>query len=278
VSERLSQSRSYVRIGLVSSIIVGLLLIGFSIQQALIGLPGHRMPLGPFGAVLACMSIYCFLKLFQTIDTHIRRLRDRAVMESGNWAFEYPYIRRRLREEQARLDRQGGSSSMLLIEVPMLAELHEKEGSEKCERAARRVTRLLCETLRESDVTARIAVGLFLALLPDTSPEDARAAAIRLWEESIDSGIAPESVSDPHFVLLVGIGGYTDNGENIDCTFAAAHKALERAAEQDGSSIAVSRKTFRSVEDGDSLMRRVRGEHQPPSSHHRDFSASGDSE
>jgi diguanylate cyclase (GGDEF)-like protein len=246
-----------------SSIIAGLLLLGYSFQQALFGRSLHQLPLGYFGAVLACMSIYCFLRLFATIETHVRRLRDRAVVDAGNWAFEYPYIRRRLREEQSKLDREGGHSALLLIEVPILGDLQETEEEE---RAARRVSQLLYDNLRGSDVTARIAVGLFLALLPDTTPEEGRSAAIRVWEASSDLKLDVEGEDDVRFTLLVGIAGYPDNGEDIDCTFAAAHEALNRAADQETSSIAVSKRKFRSIEKGDSIMRRVRGEGSPPSS------------
>lgn len=266
MADRLSQLRSYMRIGLISSAVIGVLLVGFSVVKKLSVAGPGKIPLGPLGALLACLSIYCFLRLFETLDKHMARLRDRAVIDAGKWAFEYPYIRRRLREEQAKLDRQGGESSVLLLEVPILGDIRDKHGEEQAERTAHRITRLMCATLRGSDVTARIAEGIFLVLLPGTPPAEARNAATRLCKAARDFDLPVKQTVASGLTLLVGIAGYPKNGANIDCTFAAARHALREAARETGSTIAVSKKTFRSVEKGDSILRKVRGEGKPPSS------------
>ena len=268
MNKRLDKSRSYLRIGLISSIVVGILLMGYSLREALLNPADKQIPLGPLAAVLMCMAVFSFLKLYATLYNYTSRLRDRSVLDAGKWAFEYPYLRRRLREEQAKLDREGGHSSLLLIEVPALGRIGERAGWRKQERVAQQLSNWMCTTFRGSDVTGRISEGMFLTLLPNASPQQAKAAALRLWKTAgcFDFGKKRQSEVCPR--LLVGIAGYPDNGENIDCTLAAAQEALETAWDEQTDSIAVSKQTFRSAERECSLLRQVRAEGVPRSVGH----------
>lgn len=90
------------------------------------------------------------------------------------------FITKWLELEAARAKRYGKNFSCILAAVDDFASIQEKEGGVFSDFILREVSGLMAKNVRGSDVVGRVEGDRFLALLPDTSKEEAMVLARRL--------------------------------------------------------------------------------------------------
>jgi len=139
------------------------------------------------------------------------------------------YNRRRLQKEldsevgrAQRHRRQGG---LLFIDLDDFKYINDTSGHQTGDRVLKRVAEILTETLRESDVVARIGGDEFAVVLPETYPEEVIAVARKLSEQI--NAIQVDCLTQRHLVgASIGVALFPDHG--ADATELLA-KAMDHA-------------------------------------------------
>jgi len=94
---------------------------------------------------------------------------------------------------QALAASQAGSSTVMMFDIDHFKHINDLLGHANGDEALRQVAHCLRDVLREQDVAGRLGGDEFAVLLPQTSVNDAMAAASRIVARLIDRQIAPQS-------------------------------------------------------------------------------------
>jgi diguanylate cyclase (GGDEF)-like protein len=86
----------------------------------------------------------------------------------------------RLREEMKRHQRHQDELSLLMLDLDYFKAINDTYGHQAGDIALRKVGKILCDTLRESDFPARYGGEEFVVILPQTREEQAWMLAERL--------------------------------------------------------------------------------------------------
>ena len=124
--------------------------------------------------------------LFAAIGLLLGRRLDRALLLAVSDPLTGLFNRRRLRErlvdEMKLRGRYGGLGSILAVDVDRMKELNDSFGHAAGDRALKAVARAISESIRSTDVAARIGGDEFAVLLPRSDALEASALANRILE------------------------------------------------------------------------------------------------
>jgi diguanylate cyclase (GGDEF)-like protein len=127
----------------------------------------------------------------------------------------------------AQARRRHEPLSLLSIEVDRLAAIRSLLGEQIADAAVTRVASAIRETLRASDVVARLDGGRLSVILPTASAADAARVAEGIRAVIARVGVATESM--PTLTATIGVASYPDHGREVATLRAAAASALSRA-------------------------------------------------
>ena len=94
---------------------------------------------------------------------------------------------------QALATSKAGSSTVMMFDIDHFKHINDLLGHANGDEALRQVAHCLRDVLREQDVAGRLGGDEFAVLLPQTSVNDAMAAASRIVARLVDRQIAPQS-------------------------------------------------------------------------------------
>jgi diguanylate cyclase (GGDEF)-like protein len=146
--------------------------------------------------------------------------------------------RRSLEREFQRLwrdaSRRKKTISVLFIDIDRFKEFNDSYGHEAGDRVLRATARVIERSMsRPLDLCCRWGGEEFLAVLPETSAEEARAVAERIRERIRIMKLRLKCTSLPQITLSIGIAASrTDAIGSPDELIARADKALLLAKEQ----------------------------------------------
>ncbi len=146
------------------------------------------------------------------------------------------YNRRRLQQElegeisrAQRHHRQGG---LLFIDLDDFKYINDTSGHQTGDLVLKKVAAILSDTLRETDVVARIGGDEFAVVLPESSPEEVIAVARKLSEQI--SAIHVDCLSQRHLVgASIGIALFPQHGTDATELLAKADMAMYQTKQQD---------------------------------------------
>lgn len=136
-------------------------------------------------------------------------------------------IRRRLRAELGRAQREGSTTALILLDLDHFKCVNDRFGHAAGDRVLRRVGRCLRQSARASDSVGRIGGEEFLVVLPATSLHEAGHFAERLRRRVAR---APLSTTVPTITASLGVA-ITSSAETPDADAAVrrADAAMYRA-------------------------------------------------
>jgi len=137
-----------------------------------------------------------------------------------------------LERELRRAQRHGGALALLLMDIDSFKAYNDHFGHQQGDACLKPVAQALSTMLkRPADLAARYGGEEFAAILPDTSPEQARchANAIRAQVAALALAHAPQAIHR-HVTLSIGVASFSPHGlRDAPALIAAADQALYAA-------------------------------------------------
>lgn len=154
-------------------------------------------------------------------------LYELAIIDELTKCFVRRYFEQRLREEFSRAERQGGSLSLLMIDVDTFKEVNDHYGHAAGDMVLREIASAIKRNLRNYDLVARLGGDEFAIILPDVGFQDAyrvaekiRTAAAQLLYPGIQGKVT----------LSIGIACYPlHHVSSVDVLLKKADLALYKA-------------------------------------------------
>jgi diguanylate cyclase (GGDEF)-like protein len=200
----------------------------------LMGVPlAHLAQLAPWAAAVGAAPLWL---IHRVLD--LPNLRAQSRQDGLTELFTAPYLTETCTRELNRGRRFNRPVSLLLLDIDRLGELNAAHGHQTGDAVLRATARTISQALREYDLPARLAGGLFAVLLPETDLAPAQVVAERIRRATAEQRHEiPNSVELTNVTLSVG--GAIVNGQNATATqlFEAARSALARAKQSGGNQI-----------------------------------------
>lgn len=149
---------------------------------------------------------------------------------------------RRLAKEWARLKREGGELSVVLIDIDDLNRFNSLSGQENGDEILRRVAQCLRTNVwRPADFVARFGEDEFAVLLPNTGIDGAEAIADRLHRAVAAMHLALPDRSEVGYVSVsIGVASRRSGRGHVGTLVAEAERALFLAKEEGKNRVVVS--------------------------------------
>ncbi len=171
---------------------------------------------------------------------YVERVKQLAFLDGLTGIFNRRYLETRITEEIERSKRYDTDLSVVMVDVDRFKLLNDEFGHLLGDEVLRQVSSLLSERLRKSDVVCRYGGEEFVALLPQTSTEQALLAAQKLryaiaeWEFP---GV-PRPVT-----ISAGVATFPEHATTRDELLHAADGALYTAKQSGRNRVLVAGKT-----------------------------------
>jgi diguanylate cyclase (GGDEF)-like protein/PAS domain S-box-containing protein len=158
------------------------------------------------------------------------RLRELATQDELTGLYNRRHFVELAEAEVARARRTGTPLSLAMLDIDHFKAVNDVFGHPVGDLALRELARSMRETLRTSDVPARIGGEEFVVLLTDTALEGALSVTERLRERVGRAEVAAGAERVARFTVSAGVAELA-MGERLDGLLARADEALYRAKE-----------------------------------------------
>jgi diguanylate cyclase (GGDEF)-like protein len=190
-----------------------------------------------------------------------RQVHDLTIQDPDTHAWRRSYMLRMLGVEKARIDRYGGTLSVVMLEIDGYADLIAQRGETAAEQVLREIADRVIKGVRLMDLlgdwregetpVARLRESRFLLMLPSTPLVGANDCMVRVRE--LIAGVPIRSAAGPVKVTLsAGITDYADD-ESVAELVARAERALVEARLKGGNTVC----SRRAASEGDTTRRGV---------------------
>jgi diguanylate cyclase (GGDEF)-like protein/putative nucleotidyltransferase with HDIG domain len=131
-------------------------------------------------------------------------------------------------KEAGRAKRGGTNFQLLMLDLDGFKAVNDSFGHKAGDEMLRGVAKVIREQLRDYDFLARYGGDEFVALVPDTSPEDVSDLCSRIEAGVCAYKLQVEGEAEASVGVSIGSSGYPENGETFDQMIVAADKAMYR--------------------------------------------------
>ena len=135
------------------------------------------------------------------------------------------------RQELARAQRQGSSTTVLLLDLDLFKHVNDTWGHPAGDAVLRNVSSVLNATVRHTDLVGRLGGEEFIILLPNTSPQASCKLAEKVRAAMERSPTAWEGQRIKATVSIGLAGTSASHNHDFDHLYTEADKALYRAKE-----------------------------------------------
>ena len=168
-------------------------------------------------------------KLAQSAQHAIEEQRKKAMHDSLTGLPNRESYQQRLDQEVQRFKRYGGKLSLMVCDVDLFKRINDTYGHLAGDKVLKIIAKSLQKNLRSSDFIARFGGEEFVALMPETSTDEALIVAEKLRKKIEES---PFNFKKEPVQITVSFGiSEIIEGESIDEVFNRADKALYKAKE-----------------------------------------------
>ncbi len=151
------------------------------------------------------------LKQIESLNSRLSRL---SITDGLTGLYNHKYFQYTLDKEARRTHRYGGSLSLILFDVDNFSRVNESWGYETGDIVLQAVAGTLSRSLRDVDTLARYGSEEFMAILPETSKEDAALTAERIRRELEKQTITSVTGGEVKVTVSAGVAG--DQGPALD--------------------------------------------------------------
>jgi diguanylate cyclase (GGDEF)-like protein len=167
--------------------------------------------------------------MIRAVQQQKERLRLMVIKDGMTGMYNRGYFQLRLNSEIQRAARYGRQFSLLVLDVDDFKRFNDNYGHQKGDLLLQGVGRVLRDCIRRSDtyppydmdIPCRIGGEEFAVIMPETSAEQSRIAAIRLCED-----IAALDIEGMNITVSIGIAAFPEHGKSLDAIFKAADDAM----------------------------------------------------
>ncbi len=163
----------------------------------------------------------------RTLEDEIRKLSDEVSTDPLTQIANRRGMMRAFEAEQARVDRQGASLAIGLLDVDNFKKLNDQMGHQTGDEALKFLARRVGECLRPVDVVARYGGEEFVVLLPDTPAEEAQQVLTRL-QRTLSAEFFTHEDKKVFITFSAGVTSYRP-GEAIEAALERADVGLYEA-------------------------------------------------
>jgi diguanylate cyclase (GGDEF)-like protein len=157
------------------------------------------------------------------------QLKRESILDPLTGLFNRRYMRVAFDRELRLASRSDRPVAVIMLDVDRFKQINDQFGHAAADKALVSLAGLLRSRLRAYDVPIRYGGDEIVILLPDTTPEGARAVAEKLRQNTRDLEIRHGATVLPPVTISVGVAAYTVNGTDADTVLKAADDALYRA-------------------------------------------------
>lgn len=153
------------------------------------------------------------------------RLLEQSITDPLTGLRNRRFLFQRLREEASRHRRTGLQLGLLLLDIDHFKRVNDTFGHPAGDAALRAVAQTLLQTVRESDVAARVGGEEFAVIAVDTHLQGLRRLAERLRGAVAGIRVPPGTANAMPVTVSIGVATSADL-DDVDALFAAADRGL----------------------------------------------------
>jgi len=197
------------------------------------------------------VSAYAFYSLLRLARETREELSRMSLTDELTGVFNFRYLDQRLQEEQERTRRYGGSTAVLFLDFDCFKEVNDRYGHQVGNCVLRGLAAAMRRHVRASDVLGRLGGDEFLVILPQSTPEQARALAERLRKTVENYRLKISLGRFVDFVRVsIGLASYPENGDSVEAVVMAADRAVYQAKRRGGNAVCASEEFIGTAQGG----------------------------
>lgn len=161
----------------------------------------------------------------RTMEQELRRLATTDELTGAN---NRRHFMSRAEEEIARANRYGTPVTILTLDIDLFKRVNDTYGHPVGDKVLIKLVKVCLETLRITDIFARMGGEEFSAILPETDIDNAAISAERV-RQAIQRTSVPIDNGKVVFTVSLGISQLRNRDDTLDSLMRRADKALYRA-------------------------------------------------
>lgn len=175
--------------------------------------------------------------VLHTVKLH-EQTRRLAVTDPLTGLHNRRYFIEHLEDHVSRAERYDEQLALLLLDCDLLKQINDRHGHHWGDRSLKLVSRILRESLRESDEIARIGGDEFAALLLESSEAMALRVTERLSEAIQETELVTEAGRPVDLSVSIGLAFFPEDADSARGLLRSADAALYRAKRKGRSRLA----------------------------------------
>ena len=178
---------------------------------------------------------------------NFHKVEELTILDDHTGLFNSRHMKRQLEQEVMRATRFGHPVSAIFFDLDYFKRVNDTHGHQAGSQVLHEIGKLLRKTLRSTDVPVRYGGDEFLILMPETSKDQAIAAARRIGGEIARQPFLAEKPYGPiRLTASLGVAAFPDDARDPESLIRRADEAMYhvKASQRGGVFAAVSPKAL----------------------------------
>ena len=176
---------------------------------------------------------------------NFHKVQELTVLDDHTGLFNSRHMKRQLEQEVVRATRFGHPVSVIFFDLDYFKRVNDSHGHQAGSQVLHEIGRLLLKTLRSTDVPVRYGGDEFMIVMPETSKDQAVAAARRIGGQIARQPFLADKPYGPiKLTASLGVAAFPDDARDPENLIRRADEAMYhvKASERGGVFAAVSPK------------------------------------